>query len=102
MEKFLTTLISVFSGAGLLVILVFCTNFLPDSPFQSFTSGVGVFTSLASYSSVLNWFLPISEVIAVLEGWIACVSFYFLWRFIYNQVTKMSSGGSSLDTILSK
>ena len=73
MSKAVYALISqlVINSLILIVLAVAC-NFLPDSPFKSYLNG-GVLSSLQSYMKYINWFLPVKEVISVLELWVACV-----------------------------
>lgn len=43
----------------------------------------------------INWFLPVKEVISVLELWVACVLQYFLWEFIQKCMNAVSSNSST-------
>lgn len=51
---------------------------LPHSPFRQFTSVVGTIP----YLDNLNWFLPISEIIIVLEVWLSAVVIYYTYSAI--------------------
>lgn len=72
------TFISIFNQ-----VYVWLLNFLPRSPFQSFINAVNEIP----YLSYLNWFFPISECIAVMQGFLAVVAVYYMYqgvmRFIH-------------------
>lgn len=78
----------------ILIILAVACNFLPDSPFKSYLNG-GVLSALQSYMKYINWFLPVKEVISVLELWVACVLQYFLWEFIQKCMNSVASNSST-------
>ena len=53
-------------------------NFLPGSPFRRFQGMIGDIPFLAE----LNWFFPVSEVIVVLEAWLAVITIYYTYSAI--------------------
>lgn len=53
-------------------------NFLPSSPFKQFISMFDNIPFLAE----LNWFLPVSEMIVVLEVWLSVVVIYYMYSAI--------------------
>lgn len=53
-------------------------SFLPRSPFRGFIDSIGEIPFLAE----LNWFLPISEVIVLLEAFLMVVSVYYVYSAI--------------------
>lgn len=55
----------------LLLSVVF--TLLPESPFQSYIS----FFADIPYLNYLNWFVPISDIIAFFEVWLACIVIYY-------------------------
>lgn len=55
----------------LLLSVVF--TLLPESPFQSYIS----FFSDIPYLNYLNWFVPISDIIAFFEVWLAAIVIYY-------------------------
>lgn len=50
-------------------------NFLPGSPFKAL---IGSFQNLP-YLSYLNWFLPVTEILAVMQAWLAVVAIYYVY-----------------------
>lgn len=51
---------------------------LPDSPFQSLSQNATV----AKYTGYLNYFIPISFCLGVLEAWLVAVGTFYLWQVI--------------------
>lgn len=66
-------------GVKILVIAVILT-LLPASPLTGFSYLV---TNLP-YLSFVNWFLPITEMIVILETWLLVVSVYYTLLFLIN------------------
>lgn len=63
------------SNIGIFVVFgSFVISMLPESPFSS------IISALASipYLQYVNWFVPVSEMLVVLEVWLAAVSAYIL------------------------
>lgn len=60
---------------------------LPQSPFQGFSS----LMASIPYISYLNWFLPISEMIVILESWLAIVAVYYSILYVLNYVGVLKS-----------
>lgn len=53
-------------------------DLLPASPFAKFT-----YMSLSSnVLGILNYFLPIAEILVVLELWLVAVGCYYVYKFI--------------------
>lgn len=77
--------VSEFGIKVLLLSLV--VTILPSSPFNNFASLV----SNIPYLSYLNWFLPISEILVVIESWLVIVSAYYGVLFILNYVGVIKS-----------
>lgn len=50
-------------------------NFLPGSPFKAL---VGSFSNIP-YLQYLNWFVPITEMLAVMQAWLAVVAIYYVY-----------------------
>lgn len=50
-------------------------NFLPGSPFKALVSSF----SNIPYLNYLNWFVPVAEICAVLEAWLAVVAIYYVY-----------------------
>lgn len=53
-------------------------GFLPGSPFKQ----VMQYFSGIPYLKYLNWFLPITEMLAVLQAWLAVVAIYYTYSAI--------------------
>ena len=51
---------------------------LPDSPFRSLTVAAEVQPVLG----FINWALPISGMVAILQAWIVCVSVFYVYQLI--------------------
>lgn len=68
-------------GVKVLLLSVVLT-LLPSSPFQGFV----YLTNNLPFLSYLNWFVPISEIIVILEGWLVVVASYYTILFLLNYV----------------
>jgi hypothetical protein len=76
------------------VILMICSEILPDSPFQQFLS----WSSLASFSQYLKfvfYFVPAAKIIAVMEAWVLCMTNWYTFRIVYKIADHVVSGLSS-------
>lgn len=72
---------STFSDIGVKLLLIsFVLALLPASPFTGFSYLV----EQLPYLSFVNWFVPISEMLAVLEAWLAVVIIYYGMLYILN------------------
>lgn len=69
------------------LLLTVVVSLLPSSPFVGFSNLV----SNIPYLSYLNWFLPISEMIVILESWLLIVSVYYTIIFLLNYVGVIKS-----------
>lgn len=63
-----------------ILIISLVLSLLPASPFQGFSYLV----NQIPYLSFVNWFVPISEMIAVLESWLVVVSTYYSILYLVN------------------
>ena len=63
-----------------IIIISLVLSLLPASPFVGFSSLV----NNIPYLSFVNWFLPISEMIAILESWLVVVSVYYGILYLVN------------------
>lgn len=59
---------------------------LPKSPVQQF---LGSFSDLP-YLKYLNWFIPISSIIVVLEAWLVAIAIFYLYSLILRWVKAIS------------
>lgn len=53
-------------------------QFLPDSPFKSFTSAI---TNIP-YLGYLNYFVPVGTMISIGETWLVCIGIFYLYQGI--------------------
>lgn len=86
-----TAVVSIF----VLAILAVACQFLPNSPFQVFVNGT-YFGAIAPYIPYIRYFVPIDEMILILEVWLTGIMEYWLWRLIYGISKSVSSSGTSL------
>ena len=70
-----------------LIVLTLVLSLLPGSPFTGFNTLV----FQIPYLSYLNWFLPIPEIIVILESWLSVVSIYYTILFALNYVGLLKS-----------
>lgn len=61
---------------------VWVLSFLPTSPFRVIVNTIGSIP----YLSYLNWFFPITECLALLEGWLVAVAVFYLYRMILSYI----------------
>jgi hypothetical protein len=84
------------------VILLICSEILPDSPFRAFLS----WSSLASFSQYLKfvfYFVPAAKIIAVMEAWVLCMTNWYTFRIVYKIADHVVSGLSSpINSLLGK
>lgn len=96
MTKLYTFLATLSSGTIILVVFALISVLLPTSPFQAYTQASAVGKAFAAYLPYINYFLPIDQIIAVLQAWISCVAIWFIWRFLYDIFKSVSGSGTSL------
>lgn len=53
-------------------------SFLPDSPFTTYIDAIEKIPELG----MVNYFLPISEMIAIGESWLVCVGIFYLYQAV--------------------
>lgn len=70
-----------------LLILSFVLALLPESPFVGF----GSLIASVPYLSYLNWFLPISEMLAIFESLLVAVAVYYGILYLLNYVGVLKS-----------
>lgn len=72
---------SAVSDLGVKVIIIsLILTILPVSPFVGFNTLV----SNIPYLSFVNWFLPIPEMLTILESWLVVVSVYYGILYLIN------------------
>lgn len=72
---------STFSDIAVKILLIsFVLALLPMSPFVGFSYLV----ENIPYLSFVNWLLPISEILVILESWLVVVAVYYGILYILN------------------
>lgn len=61
-------------SASLINLLARLVDLLPDSPFVIIDN-----SAISSYLPTLNYFVPITEIIAILEIWLVAITTYYLF-----------------------
>lgn len=69
------------------IILSTVLSLLPTSPFVGFNNLI----AQIPYLNYLNWFIPIPEIIVVMETWLSIVTVYYTLLFIMNYVGILKS-----------
>lgn len=64
--------------AALVALVDALLSFLPDSPFTAFLEKTASIPELG----YLNYFIPVQEMIAVSEAWLACVAVFYLYQAV--------------------
>lgn len=57
-------------------------SLLPTSPFRSFIDG----WQAPEYLGWLNWFFPVSQILAILTAWLAAITLFYLYSIIMRWV----------------
>ena len=70
-----------------LLVLSFVLALLPASPFKGFAYLVETIPFL----DYLNWFIPIPEMIVILESWLVIVAVYYGILYLLNYVGLVKS-----------
>lgn len=70
-----------------LLVLSFVLALLPASPFKGFAYLV----ESLPFLDVLNWFLPIPEMIVIIESWLVIVAVYYGILYLLNYVGVLKS-----------
>lgn len=60
-------------------------NKLPGSPFQ----GMIVAIEDSAVLSAINWFIPFSAAVSMLQAWAACMLLFYGYRFIKQFVSQV-------------
>ena len=61
-----------------LVFMSFALAMLPSSPFVAFIDAMGSIP----YLDVLNWFLPVSEMLAIGQAWLTAITAFYIISLI--------------------
>lgn len=62
-------------------------NILPDSPFQTFFSGVDF-----DFLHWLNWFIPFDVCFRITEAWVSAIAAYYLFVIVKKVVFDLIIG----------
>lgn len=63
-----------------IVVISIVLSLLPSSPFVGFNNLV----QQIPYLSFLNWFLPINEMLVIIESWLVVVSVFYGILYLCN------------------
>lgn len=64
--------------AALIMIANSILSVLPDSPFSAFIDKISEIPELG----YLNYFIPVSEMIAIGEAWLTCIALFYLYQAV--------------------
>lgn len=64
--------------AALIMIANSILSVLPDSPFSAFIDKMEEIPELG----YLNYFIPVSEMIAIGETWLTCIALFYLYQAV--------------------
>ena len=76
MMEYLQTFFSWIWG-HLKAILLLVIGLLPDSPFQLLEN-----TDVEEYLGYLNWLIPLSQMVAILQLWITAIVIFYIFQAI--------------------
>lgn len=69
-------------------IVLGLTSLLPDNPFDTAFSSLGDGSTWWGY---VNYFVPVSGIIAVASGWATCMALYFAWTVISKLIEEVGT-----------
>lgn len=58
---------------GLVAVGEGLINLLPPSPFRILDN-----SAVADYLDSLNWIIPVSSIVAILEAWVVAIAIYYV------------------------
>lgn len=70
-----------------LLVLSLVLSLLPSSPFVGFNA----LMREVPFIGYLNWFIPISEILVILESWLVVVAIYYGILYLLNYVGVLKS-----------
>lgn len=71
----INTLNALIRGLGSVLSAIF--SILPSSPFKILDN-----SSISSYLPTINYFIPVSDIIAIFDTWIFAVGGYYLYQIV--------------------
>lgn len=66
--------------SGLIDMAIAIINIFPTSPFVILDELST--TEIYDWIQMLNWFIPISSFVAILEAWLSCVAVYYVYQVV--------------------
>jgi len=63
----------VIEGLGFVLNIIF--SVLPSSPFKAIDNSF-----IAEYLPTINFFIPVSQIIAIGQAWLLCVGVYYIYQ----------------------
>lgn len=76
-------------------VVNFLLSFLPASPIQAFVTDVTV-SSFATALGWLNWFVPVSNMLALMSVWLAAIVTYRAVKFALDNTVDRVAGVGKL------
>lgn len=76
---------SKFNLSNIGIVLIFASfafALLPDSPFTLFISTL----DKLPYLDVLNWFIPVSEMVAIGQAWLIAITAFYVVSLILSWI----------------
>lgn len=66
--------------SGLIDLAIAIISIFPTSPFVILDELST--TEIYDWIQMLNWFIPISSFVAILEAWLSCVAVYYVYQVV--------------------
>lgn len=63
----------IIKALGVVLFLIF--GLLPPSPFKILNN-----SPIAEYLPTINYFIPVSEIIAIGQSWLLCIGVYYIYQ----------------------
>lgn len=75
------------------VVMLLMVNYLPDSPLQSLLTSSEIGLSFWNYAANLAWFLPVAEMLSVIEIWVVIMFEIVIFKIVYELIGKAIGSG---------
>lgn len=75
LEAIIVFLNILIEGLGVILSTIF--SILPPSPFKLISN-----SPIAEYLPTLNFFIPVAEMIAIGQVWLAAISVYYIYQIV--------------------
>ena len=66
--------------SSLIDLAISIINIFPTSPFVILDELST--TEIYDWIQMLNWFVPVSSFVAILEAWLSCVAVYYVYQVV--------------------